>query len=58
MRNRVCSLRRALAAGLLPVAWLIGVGATDTYAYRDDRLDRPLLRAKLVSAAEDTCEGE
>jgi len=36
-------------------AWLIGVGATDRYAYMADTLNRRLLRAKLVYAAEETC---
>ena len=37
-------------------AWLIGVGATDKYAYMGDSLNRRLLRAKLVYAAEETCD--
>ncbi|KPJ70715.1 MAG: hypothetical protein AMS14_10120 [Planctomycetes bacterium DG_20] len=36
-------------------AWLIGVGATDRYAYMSDSLNRRLLRAKQVYAAEATC---
>jgi hypothetical protein len=36
-------------------AWLIGVGVTDRYAYMGDSLNRRLLRAKLVYAAEATC---
>jgi len=35
-------------------AWLIGVGATDKYAYVGDSLNRRLLRAKLVYVAEET----
>jgi len=37
-------------------AWLIGVGVTDRYAYMGDSMNRRVLRAKLVSAAEATCE--
>jgi hypothetical protein len=37
-------------------AWLIGVGATDKYAYMGDSLNRRLLRAKLVYAAEAVCD--
>jgi len=37
-------------------AWLIGVGATDRYAYMGDSLNRRLLRAKLTYAVEETCE--
>ncbi len=36
-------------------AWLVGVGATDKYAYMGDSLNRRLLRARLVYAAEETC---
>jgi hypothetical protein len=36
-------------------AWLIGVGATDTYAYMGDSLNRRLLRARLVYATEASC---
>jgi len=37
-------------------SWLIGVGATDKYAYMGDSLNRRLLRAKLLYAAEEACE--
>jgi DNA-binding beta-propeller fold protein YncE len=47
---------QALAEPELAFAWLIGVGATDRYAYMGDSLNRRLLRAKLVYAAEETCE--
>jgi len=36
-------------------AWLIGVGVTDKYAYMGDSMNKRLLRAKLVYAAEETC---
>jgi hypothetical protein len=39
----------------LAFAWLIGVGATDRYAYMGDSLNRRLLRASLTYAAEKTC---
>jgi len=37
-------------------SWLIGVGATDKYAYMGDSLNRRLLRAKLVYAEEAVCD--
>jgi hypothetical protein len=37
-------------------AWLLGVGATDKYAYMGDSMNRRLLRAKLAYAAEESCE--
>ena len=37
-------------------AWLIGVAATDRYAYMGDTLNRRLLRARLVYAAEEICD--
>ncbi len=37
-------------------SWLIGVGVTDKYAYMGDSLNRRMLRARLVYAAEETCE--
>jgi hypothetical protein len=37
-------------------AWLVGVGVTDRYAYMGDGMNRRLLRARLVYAAEETCE--
>jgi hypothetical protein len=36
-------------------AWLIGVGATDKYAYMGDSLNRRLLRARLTYVVEETC---
>jgi hypothetical protein len=39
----------------IPFAWLIGVGVSDKYAYMGDSINRRLLRAKLVYAAEETC---
>ncbi len=40
----------------IPLAWLIGVGVSDKYAYMGDSINRRLLRAKLTYAAEATCE--
>ncbi len=37
-------------------AWLTGVGVTDRYAYMGDAMNRRLLRARLVYAAEETCD--
>ncbi len=37
-------------------SWLVGVAVTDRYAYTGDTLARRLLRARLVYAAEETCE--
>jgi len=45
----------ALAKPDIAFAWLIGVAATDRYAYMGDSMNRRLLRAKLVYAAEETC---
>jgi hypothetical protein len=45
-----------LAEPEIAFAWLIGVAATDKYAYCGDSMNRRLLRAKLVYAAEETCE--
>jgi len=39
----------------IPLAWLIGVGVSDKYAYMGDSINRRLLRAKLTYAAEETC---
>jgi len=39
----------------IPLAWLIGVGATDKYVYLPDSMNRRLLRAEQVYAAEATC---
>jgi len=49
------SLKSPFAEPEIAFAWLIGVGATDKYAYMGDSLNRRLLRAKLVYAAEETC---
>ena len=38
----------------IALAWLVGVGVTDKYAYFGDSMNRRLLRAKLVYAAEET----
>ena len=35
--------------------WLLGVGATDRYAYMGASLNRRLLGAKLVYAAQERC---
>jgi hypothetical protein len=45
----------ALAEPDIAFSWLIGVGATDKYAYMGDSMNRRLLRAKLVYAAEEIC---
>jgi len=47
---------KKLAEPDLALAWPLGVAATDRYAYVGDPLNRRLLRAKLVYAAEETCE--
>ncbi len=44
-----------LAEPDIALAWLIGVAATDRFAYMGDSMNRRLLRAKLVYAAEETC---
>ena len=46
---------KALATPDLALCWLVGVGATDRCAYLADGLNRRLLRARLVYAAEETC---
>jgi len=48
-------LKSPFAEPEIAFAWLIGVGVTDRYAYMGDTLNRRLLRAKLVYAAEETC---
>jgi hypothetical protein len=45
-----------LAEPDVALAWPLGVAATDKYAYVGDVLNRRLLRAKLIYAAEETCE--
>lgn len=47
---------QTLAEPELAFAWLIGVGVTDKYAYMGDSLNRRMLRAKLVYAAEECVE--
>lgn len=37
------------------ISWIVGVGATDKYAYIADAINRRVLRAKLVYAGEETC---
>jgi hypothetical protein len=49
-------LKSPFAEPEIAFSYLIGVGATDKYAYMGDSLNRRLLRAKLVYAAEETCE--
>ena len=47
---------KKLAEPDVALAWPLGVAATDKYAYVGDALNRRLLRARLVYAAEETCE--
>jgi len=47
---------KSLAQPEIAFAWLVGVAATDKYVYAGDSLNRRLLRAKIVYAAEETCE--
>jgi len=42
----------------ISLAWLIGVGVTDKYAYLGDSMNRRLLRVKLVYAEEKSCDIE
>jgi len=42
----------------IAMAWPAGVVVTDKYAYIGDTINRRLLRAKLVYAAEETCEAK
>jgi hypothetical protein len=49
-------LKSPFAEPEIAFSWLIGVGATDKYAYMGDSLNRRLLRAKIIYAAEETCE--
>jgi hypothetical protein len=48
-------LKSPFAEPEIAFSWLVGVGATDKYAYMGDSLNRRLLRAKLIYAAEETC---
>ena len=47
--------RSRLAQPDIAFAWMIGVGVTDRYAYMGDSMNKRLLRAKLIYAAEATC---
>jgi len=49
-------LKSPFAEPEIAFSYLVGVGATDKYAYMGDSLNRRLLRAKLVYAAEETCD--
>ncbi|MCG3178708.1 MAG: hypothetical protein BIFFINMI_01037 [Phycisphaerae bacterium] len=46
---------KSLSQPDIPLAWLVGVAATDRYAYMGDSMSRRLIRARLVYAAEATC---
>ena len=48
-------LKSPFAKPEIAFSYLIGVGATDKYVYMGDSMNRRLLRAKLVYAAEETC---
>jgi hypothetical protein len=48
-------LKSPFAEPEIAFSYLIGVGATDKYAYMGDSLNRRLLRARIVYAAEETC---
>ncbi len=48
-------LKSPFAEPEIAFSWLVGVGATDRYAYMGDSMNRRLLRAKLTYAAEETC---
>jgi hypothetical protein len=47
---------KALAQPEIAFSWLVGVGATDKYAYMGDSMNRRLLRAKLTYAVEESCD--
>jgi hypothetical protein len=49
-------LKSPFAEPEIAFSYLLGVAATDKYAYMGDSLNRRLLRAKLIYAAEETCE--
>ncbi|MCX7804559.1 MAG: hypothetical protein N3A38_05140, partial [Planctomycetota bacterium] len=49
-------LKSPFAQPEIAFAWLIGVGATDRYVYMGDSLNRRMLRARVVYAAEATCD--
>ncbi|MHC4915324.1 MAG: hypothetical protein ACYTGB_07510, partial [Planctomycetota bacterium] len=48
-------LKSPFAEPEIAFGYLIGVGATDEYVYMGDSMNRRLLRARLVYAAEETC---
>ena len=48
-------LKSPFAEPEIAFSYLIGVGATDKYAYMGDSLNRRLLRAKLIYASEERC---
>ena len=48
-------LKSPFAEPEIAFSYLIGVGATDKYAYMGDSLNRRLLRVKLVYSKEETC---
>ena len=49
-------LKSPFADPEIAFSWLLGVGATDKFIYMGDSGNRRLLRAKLLYAAEATCE--
>lgn len=49
-------LRSPFAQPEIAFSWLNGVAATDRCAYMTDIMNRRILRAKLVYAAEETCK--
>ena len=49
-------LKSPFAEPGIAFSWLIGVGATDKYAYMGDSLNRRMLRAKLTYSAEAVCD--
>lgn len=50
------SADKSLSEPDIPLAWLVGVGATDHYAYLGDSMNRRLLRARLTYAVESVCQ--
>jgi len=48
-------LKSPFAEPEIAFSWLIGVGATDKYAYMGDSLNRRMLRARLAYAVEESC---
>ncbi len=46
---------KTLATPEIAFSWLVGVGATDKYVYTGDSINRRMLRAKIVYAAEESC---